>query len=80
MLPLDVEPSREPAKERDAKLGLLLSQRRDSLLQQLDRVPRDSRPGPPARLLVAHRRAREQLAVFELAADLRGRGERVERL
>ncbi len=74
---LQVERAGEPAEQRDAQRGVLLAQRGGGLLEQLVGALVDH-AGPPARLLVADRRARQQLGVAALAGDRRRPPERVE--
>ena len=57
----EVERAGEPAEQPDAQLGALVAERGGRLLEQLDRALVGD-PRAPARVLVADRGAREQLA------------------
>jgi hypothetical protein len=78
-LALKVESAGEAAEQPNPQSLVLVAQLLGSLLQELDRTLIDD-AGAPARVLVADRRAGEQLCVVLLAADLGCRPERVERV
>jgi hypothetical protein len=79
VIALEDERARQPAEQPGAQRGALLAERGGCLLKQLDHALIGD-PGPPAGLLVADRGTGEQLPVTQVAGDLRGGGERLERI
>ena len=69
----------EPGERPDPKLGVVVAEQRNRLLEQLDGA-RLGDPGTPAGVLVPDRRAREQLGVTELPGDSGRRFVRLERV
>ncbi len=78
-LALEVERPGEPGEQADPQLAAPVPQRRQRLLQQLDRALA-RHPRAPAGFLVADRRPRQQLGAAQPAGDLRRRREGLQRI
>ncbi len=70
---LEVERAGEPGEQPDPQLRLVVAERRGSASSSSSTAPWSAMPGPPAGVLVADRRPREQLRVAQLAGDVRRR-------